>query len=112
MPDKYNSKLVKRVMIPKLDRSKRLFGFSTVRDRIVQMATIIAIESIFEADVKDCSYVFRSKRSASQGIEVVRKVGNNKGYYVVQSDIEKFFDRVNQDKQMKYVEQRIWNRHL
>ena len=99
-------------MIPKLDRSKRSFGFPTVRERIVQMATKIAIESMFEADVKDCSYGFMSKRSASQGIEVVRKVGNYKGYNVVDPDIEKFFDRVNRDKKVKYVEQRIWDRHL
>lgn len=74
---------VKRVMIPKPDGSQRALGIPTVKDRIVQMATKIAIEPVFEADFKDCSYGFRPKRSAKQALEVVRKACNNKGYYVV-----------------------------
>lgn len=84
----------------------------TVKDRIVQMATKIAIEPVFEADFRDCSYGFRPKRSAKQALEVVRKACNNKGYYVVDADIEKFFDNVNQDKLMKLVEQRISDRRI
>ena len=76
--------------------------FPTVKDRIVQMAAKIAIEPVFEADFRDCSYGFRPKRSAKQALEKVRKASNNKGYYVVDADIEKFFDNVNQDKLMVY----------
>ena len=72
----------------------------------------IAIEPVFEADFKNCSYGFRPKRSAKQAIEVVRKACNSKGYYVVNADIEKFFDNVNQDKMMKLVEQRISDRKI
>ena len=61
---------------------------------------------------RDCSYGFRPKRGAKQALEVVRKACNNKGYYVVDADIEKFFEHVNQDKLMVLVEQRVSDRRI
>ena len=82
------------------------------RVAVKKVSKKIAIEPVFEADFRGCSYGFRPKRSAKQALEVVRKACNNKGYYVVDADIEKFFDNVNQDKLMALVGQRISDRRI
>jgi RNA-directed DNA polymerase len=98
----------RRVLIPKPGTTeKRPLSIPAVRDRIVQAATKIALEPIFEADFLPCSFGFRPKRSAHDALQVVIDESWRGRKWVVETDIASCFEAIPKDRLIQAVEERV-----
>src|SRR3979409_2605925 len=98
--------------MPTADGKQRPLGIRTFGDRVIQMAAKIVIEPIFEADFQPCSYGFRPKRRATQALEGIREEGNRGMNFVVDADIQGYFDNIQRETLMELVKERISDRRV
>ena len=101
---------VKRVEIPKPGGGIRQLGIPTVLDRFIQQALLQVLQQDWDDTFSESSYGFRPKRSAHQAIKQSQRYLKQGYRWVVDMDLEKFFDRVNHDKLMSEVRKRVPDR--